>query len=345
MSLKRMKTRNGDIWPFEPLAIIHAVCHHRFGTMTGSRNTAALQPEYAQVVGGCLCLTTLQASRRITQQYDTMLAPVSLTGPQFTLLAHIKLKPRITVSALADRLAVDRTTLTRNLQLLQKRLLVEVRTAEVDARQREVELLPAGDELIALAFPLWSLAQSVTRQGIGTRDVDQMLAIARDITFGNQVKLRSGRRTSKALPAEHGRMSEADLAYLKRHLCICTTVRQLARHVTRIYDRSFKEAGITIQQFHLLCTVAGQGAMRQKEIVERLGLDQTTCSRNVQLAVRADLVETASDYRLNLTAKGHSALMAAMSLWSHAQDRLANELGELKPSQFLELMRSLITES
>lgn len=79
---------------------------------------------------------------------------------------------------------MDRTTLTRSLQLLSNRQLLQFQAASGDARRRELTLTEAGEEIIALAFPMWSLAQQVTREDLGTDYVDALLAAARAVTFG-----------------------------------------------------------------------------------------------------------------------------------------------------------------
>ena len=56
------------------------------------------------------------------------------------------------VSAL---LAMDRTTLTANLKLLERRGLVKVRIDDADKRSRRLKLTPAGRALLVAAVPIW----------------------------------------------------------------------------------------------------------------------------------------------------------------------------------------------
>src|SRR4051812_39261828 len=80
-------------------------------------------------VAGCTCMRLRRASRRITQIYDELLAPAGLTVTQFGLLANLR-ACALSIGALASRLGMDPTTLTRNLRPLQARGLAEIGAAE-----------------------------------------------------------------------------------------------------------------------------------------------------------------------------------------------------------------------
>jgi DNA-binding MarR family transcriptional regulator len=63
----------------------------------------------------CACLHLRQASRRVTQLFDDALRPVGLRATQFTLLTAVHRLGPVPIQQLAQRLVMDRTTLTRNL--------------------------------------------------------------------------------------------------------------------------------------------------------------------------------------------------------------------------------------
>ena len=67
----------------------------------------------------CLALRALSTARAVTRRYDAALRPSGLTITQFTLLISIaRLKP-VAISALADVLSMERTSLSRNLKPLE----------------------------------------------------------------------------------------------------------------------------------------------------------------------------------------------------------------------------------
>jgi DNA-binding MarR family transcriptional regulator len=70
------------------------------------------------------------------------------------------------ISELADRLALERTSLTRELKLLEERGLVSVSPGE-DRRARVVRVTHAGRRALAAAFPRWREAQ---RRVLGDSD-------------------------------------------------------------------------------------------------------------------------------------------------------------------------------
>ncbi len=106
----------------------------------------------------CTCFNLRKAARAVTQYYDGALKPSGLRATQFTLLAAIYNAGPITIKRLAERLIMDRTTLTRNLRPLEKQGLIESASGE-DRRTRAVTLTDRGREVLAQALPLWEQAQ------------------------------------------------------------------------------------------------------------------------------------------------------------------------------------------
>jgi len=92
----------------------------------------------------CNCLALRQAARHVTQFYDRFLAMAGLRTTQFSILAKLRRLGPMTISALAADLVMDRTTLGRNLQPLEREGLVAVVTGRADRRSREVRLTDAG---------------------------------------------------------------------------------------------------------------------------------------------------------------------------------------------------------
>lgn len=112
----------------------------------------------------CVMLRVRMTARAVTRHYETYLAGSGLTGAQFSLLASLRADPGLTATSLAERLAIDRTTLVRNLDLLERDgLLVSVR----DGRARRKTLSPAGEAALDSALPLWRKAQDALVAKLG----------------------------------------------------------------------------------------------------------------------------------------------------------------------------------
>ena len=80
----------------------------------------------------------------------------------------------VTVVKLAQVMVMDRTTLTRNLEILEKRGLITIKPGE-DRREREVNLTAEGMEVLAKAVPLWEEAQERVREGLGEERLQNLL--------------------------------------------------------------------------------------------------------------------------------------------------------------------------
>lgn len=133
----------------------------------------------------CACFKVRKAAQAITKLYEEVLRPISLRAAQFSLLMATRVLGPVTVVKLAQAVVIDRTTLTRNLQILEKRGLIAVKPGG-DRREREVTLTLAGIEVLATAIPLWEEAQERVRQGLGEEkmhnllnDLSEMIALAK----------------------------------------------------------------------------------------------------------------------------------------------------------------------
>ena len=108
--------------------------------------------------GECVCGSLRKAARAVTQLYDGMLRPTGLRVTQFGILGTTMAIEPVTVTRLAGATVTDRTTLTRNLKLLEKQGLIRVNSGN-DRRERKVTLTDRGREAVIKAYPLWQKAQ------------------------------------------------------------------------------------------------------------------------------------------------------------------------------------------
>jgi DNA-binding MarR family transcriptional regulator len=113
----------------------------------------------------CVCLHTRMAARAVTRAYDAALVPLGLEATQFTLLAAIAADPARSVTEMADRLALERTSLSRNLAVLHKRGLILA--GAIKGRSVTYAATQAGQALLEAALPLWRKVQFSLEQQIG----------------------------------------------------------------------------------------------------------------------------------------------------------------------------------
>jgi DNA-binding MarR family transcriptional regulator len=122
----------------------------------------------------CACANIRRTDRVITQFYDEMLAPSGLNAPQFGLLATLAEAAPVTIHRLAQIMDIDRTTLTRNLEVLTKQHLVRNEEGE-DRRMRLVQLSQEGEQALRRAWPLWQEAQARIERALGRERLDALL--------------------------------------------------------------------------------------------------------------------------------------------------------------------------
>ena len=125
----------------------------------------------------CSCLRVRMAARRVTQMYDRHLEPSGLTITQFGLLGHVSLMPEVTIGRLAEILAMDPTTLTRNLAPLVSRDLLRSDPDPEDRRVRRLTLTAAGRAALKRAQPLWAEAQARLADRLGAEDTAALNAL------------------------------------------------------------------------------------------------------------------------------------------------------------------------
>src|SRR5664279_3449167 len=123
----------------------------------------------------CACGRLRRASRALTQLYDDAMIPSGLRVTQFSLLRTLARRGPSRITDLAAATLIDRTALSRNLDPLVERGLVEIVRGE-DARTREVALTRAGNGAIRAALPHWRKAQAEVAAALGAERLDAFIA-------------------------------------------------------------------------------------------------------------------------------------------------------------------------
>lgn len=106
----------------------------------------------------CACFNLRRAARLVTQKYDQALKETGLTANQLSILIAAYDEGGRTISKLAKILGMERTTLTRNVSILERLGLLRVVSGR-DKRERRVVITPTGQEKLQQAAPLWQKAQ------------------------------------------------------------------------------------------------------------------------------------------------------------------------------------------
>jgi len=116
--------------------------------------------------GSCASFNFRRAARAVTRLYDQALEPCGIRSTQFTILVGVAKTQPTSISALADVLVIDNTTLTRSLRLLKKQGVVSVSDRGAK-RKRFLALTPKGERTLAESLPVWRAAQERFVQSLG----------------------------------------------------------------------------------------------------------------------------------------------------------------------------------
>jgi DNA-binding MarR family transcriptional regulator len=130
----------------------------------------------------CNCLALRQAARHVTQFYDHYLVPTGVRTTQFSILAKLEQLGPITINALAENLVMDRTTLGRNIQPLEREGLIAVAKGRADRRSKELQLTDAGAARLHAASKAWAEAQTRFEALFGKKRASELRAILRGVT-------------------------------------------------------------------------------------------------------------------------------------------------------------------
>ena len=108
---------------------------------------------------GCFCLASRQAARKITRLYDSYMQGSGVRVTQFTILSQLMLRGEMPIGKLAGLLGMERTTLSRNLTLLEGKNWISISAGE-DPRSRMIAITAQGRGVVRRGFPHWSKAQA-----------------------------------------------------------------------------------------------------------------------------------------------------------------------------------------
>jgi len=132
----------------------------------------------------CLCTNLRRAARGVSRHYDGALDGFGINVAQYSLLCNLQRLDQPSISSLAEAMGLDRSTLGRNLRVLEGEGLVKlegeglVRLVEGDdLRNRLVMLTEDGEARLAAALPAWEAAQQKLIDQLGAEKRETLLAL------------------------------------------------------------------------------------------------------------------------------------------------------------------------
>jgi DNA-binding MarR family transcriptional regulator len=132
------------------------------------------------VVRHCLLTRTRSISRVITGIYDHGLRPFGVNASQFSLLVLIARMGSASRAELGRANHQERSTSTRNLQLVLSEGWVEELMPE-KGRSRPIVLSQAGRDLLSAAMPVWRDSQAKAKRLLGEEGAAALVKMAANL--------------------------------------------------------------------------------------------------------------------------------------------------------------------
>ncbi len=117
------------------------------------------------------------AARRLTALYDEALLPTGVNVAQFALLRGVPAVGSIAITDLASAVDLERSTVARNVRVLEKQGLVALDGSEKDKRTTEVRLTDKGRSALGEGAVLWSSAQRRLEERLGLAKAVELRAL------------------------------------------------------------------------------------------------------------------------------------------------------------------------
>jgi DNA-binding MarR family transcriptional regulator len=130
------------------------------------KSQSAYRERIQNLAGSCPFNSIRRASRAVTSAYGQYFDKLPITAAQCPLLTKLYLGGPQTITVLAEFLALDRTTLARNMKLLEIQAFVAI-TSGADARERIVTLTERGQQVLLEVLPFWEEAHAAVTAKLG----------------------------------------------------------------------------------------------------------------------------------------------------------------------------------
>jgi DNA-binding MarR family transcriptional regulator len=142
----------------------------------------------------CLSASLRRTERLVTRHYDSYLEEVGVTAVQLPMLATIASAEQPTFRLLTELLDVDRSTLSRNLALLERMGFVSI-GAPSGPKPGPIALTAKGRETLRRAHERWKLAHAELMGRLDAGSVKTGMAFLKELRAG--ARATGGSRSPK----------------------------------------------------------------------------------------------------------------------------------------------------
>ena len=128
----------------------------------------------------CTCLRLRRIARQITHLYDAALAESGVSIVTYAVLSVLSREAPLTLSALADQVGTDRTTLSRTVERMRAADLVAACPGD-DRRERRLSLTDHGRRTVAEAQRSWRKTAELLEARYGAERLAALHALLADL--------------------------------------------------------------------------------------------------------------------------------------------------------------------
>lgn len=121
----------------------------------------------------CYCTNLRRSANAVSDFYDAVLRPSGLTVAQYYLLVNLSRMGGANITHWAERVGLERSTMVRNIKLLEERGLV----TRAEGHGKTFALSESGEAALAAAIPVWHDAQKRMEHLLGEEDAAAVLRI------------------------------------------------------------------------------------------------------------------------------------------------------------------------
>ena len=146
----------------------------------------AVGPRGTQMAEECLAVRVRLLSRRLSRIYDGALRPLGLTVAQLNVLCVIEVIDCAPAGRVADLLAMEISTLSRNARIMESEGWITIERAE-RGNGRILRLTSAGRQKLRKARPAWDRAQTEARELLGEEGTQELKRLG-DGVWDDQLK-------------------------------------------------------------------------------------------------------------------------------------------------------------
>lgn len=113
----------------------------------------------------CYALQARRTANQLARTYNRALAHLNIEVAQFSTLCVIAAEKALSVSDMAAHLGIERSTLVRNLKILERDELI--RQSGREGRRIQYQITAKGSRLLNRALPVWHQLQNELGTAMG----------------------------------------------------------------------------------------------------------------------------------------------------------------------------------